>query len=74
MKNNNFSSWPIYSEEEIKKVSRVLLSTKVNYWTGNEARKFEKEFALWANSKYAVALANGTVALDLAFRAFRKNQ
>jgi dTDP-4-amino-4,6-dideoxygalactose transaminase len=69
MKNNNFSSWPIYSQEEIKEVSRVLLSTKVNYWTGNEARKFEKEFALWANSKYAVALANGTVALDLAFRA-----
>jgi dTDP-4-amino-4,6-dideoxygalactose transaminase len=69
MKNNNFSSWPIYSEEEIKKVSRVLLSTKVNYWTGNEARKFEKEFALWANTKYAVAIANGTVALDLAFKA-----
>ena len=69
MINNNFSSWPIYSQEEIKEVSRVLLSTKVNYWTGNEARKFEKEFALWANSKYAVALANGTVALDLAFRA-----
>ena len=36
MKNNNFSSWPVYSQEEIKKVSRVLLSTKVNYWTGNE--------------------------------------
>jgi len=69
MKNNNFSSWPVYSQEEIKKVSRVLLSTKVNYWTGNEARKFEKEFALWANTKYAVALANGTVALDLAFKA-----
>tara|TARA_B110000008_G_scaffold14359_1_gene13515 strand:- start:1505 stop:2677 length:1173 start_codon:yes stop_codon:yes gene_type:complete len=69
MKNNNFSSWPVYSQEEIKNVSRVLLSTKVNYWTGNEARKFEKEFALWANTKYAVALANGTVALDLAFKA-----
>ena len=69
MKNNNFSSWPVYSQEEIKKVSRVLLSTKVNYWTGNEARKFEKEFALWANTKYAVAIANGTVALDLAFKA-----
>ena len=69
MKNNNFSSWPVYSQEEIKKVSRVLLSAKVNYWTGNEARKFEKEFALWANTKYAVAIANGTVALDLAFKA-----
>jgi dTDP-4-amino-4,6-dideoxygalactose transaminase len=45
------------------------LSNKVNYWTGQECREFEKEFAVWSDSKYAVALANGTLALDIALKA-----
>ncbi len=48
---------------------RVLLSNKVNYWTGSECREFEKEFAAWSGSAYAVALANGTLALDGALKA-----
>ena len=64
-----FSPWPSYSTEEADAVKRILLSNKVNYWTGNECREFEKEFAAWAETKYAVALANGTVALDLALNA-----
>ena len=67
--NNNINSWPSFSLEEANKISEVLLSNKVNYWTGNECRKFEKEFAAWSNSKYAVALGNGTQALDLALKA-----
>ena len=67
--NNKFSPWPFYTDEEIKSVKEVLLSNKVNYWTGNECRQFEKEFAIWSDSKYAVALANGTLALDIAFKA-----
>lgn len=50
-------------------VQKVLASNKVNYWTGNECRLFEGEFAQWAGTRYAVALANGTVALDLALKA-----
>src|SRR5690606_35136273 len=50
-------------------VRDVILSNKVNYWTGQECREFEKEFAAWAGSEYAVALANGTVALDVALKA-----
>ena len=65
----DYSSWPSFTEEEISAVQSVLLSNKVNYWTGIECRQFEKEFALWTGSNYAVALANGTVALDLAFKA-----
>jgi len=64
--NTNFSPWPSYTEEEAQAVSRVLLSNKVNYWTGNECREFEKEFAAFTNSRYAVALANGTLALEAA--------
>jgi len=67
MNNSVFSSWPSYSEEEIEAVSAVLRSNKVNYWTGDVGRLFEKEFAGFAGCKYAIALANGTVALDLAF-------
>jgi dTDP-4-amino-4,6-dideoxygalactose transaminase len=53
---------------EADAVSKVLLSNKVNYWTGQECREFEKEFAQFAQTQYAVALANGTVALDLALK------
>jgi dTDP-4-amino-4,6-dideoxygalactose transaminase len=63
------SPWPSFTQEEANAVSKVLLSNKVNYWTGSEGREFEKEFARWAGCEYAVTLANGTVALDLAFKA-----
>jgi len=66
---NQFTAWPSYSQKEISSVQRVLLSNKVNYWTGEECRRFEEEFALWINSSYAIALANGTVALEAALRA-----
>jgi len=63
------SPWPSFTQEESEAISKVLLSNKVNYWTGTEGRDFEKEFATWAACEYAVALSNGTVALDLAFKA-----
>jgi dTDP-4-amino-4,6-dideoxygalactose transaminase len=69
MLNTPFSPWPSFTQEEADAVQRVLLSNKVNYWTGTETREFEKEFAVWADSQYAVALANGTLALDVALKA-----
>jgi dTDP-4-amino-4,6-dideoxygalactose transaminase len=69
MLNTNFSPWPSFTQEEADAVSSVLLSNKVNYWTGNECRLFEKEFADWIGTKYAVALSNGTLALDVALKA-----
>ncbi|WP_429070840.1 DegT/DnrJ/EryC1/StrS family aminotransferase [Aeromonas veronii] len=69
MLNTPFSPWPSFTKEEADAVSQVILSNKVNYWTGNECREFEKEFAAWVDSDYAVALANGTLALDVALKA-----
>ncbi|HCP04982.1 MAG TPA: aminotransferase [Pseudomonas sp.] len=69
MLNTPFSPWPSFTEEEANAARDVLLSNKVNYWTGQECREFEKEFAAWADAEYAIALANGTVALDLALKA-----
>ena len=68
MLNTSFSPWPNFTSEEVEAVQRVLLSNKVNYWTGNECREFEKEFAAWSGARYAIALANGTVALDVALK------
>ena len=68
MLNGPFSPWPSFTEEEANAVRDVLLSNKVNYWTGQECREFEREFAAFADSEYAIALANGTVALDLALK------
>jgi len=69
MLNIEFSSWPSYTKEEADAVRDVLLSNKVNYWTGFECREFEKEFAAWSNAKYAIALGNGTLALDAALKS-----
>ena len=69
MLNTEFSPWPSFTKEEADAVSQVILSNKVNYWTGNECREFEKEFAKWADSDYAIGLANGTLALDVALKA-----
>ncbi|EED65434.1 DegT/DnrJ/EryC1/StrS aminotransferase family protein [Comamonas testosteroni] len=69
MLNTLFSPWPSFTTEEADAVQRVLLSNKVNYWTGQECRAFEKEFAAWTETSHAVALANGTLALDVALKA-----
>lgn len=67
--NTSFSPWPSFTIEEADAVRDIILSNKVNYWTGKECCEFEKEFATWAGTEYAIALANGTVALDLALLA-----
>lgn len=64
-----FAPWPAFDDEMIDAVGRVLRSGKVNYWTGQECREFEKEFAAAFGSKHAIALANGTLALELALMA-----
>jgi dTDP-4-amino-4,6-dideoxygalactose transaminase len=63
------NTWPYFAEDEIEAAVRVLRSGKVNYWTGQEGRLFEQEFAQFAGCRYAVALANGSVALELALLA-----
>lgn len=61
-------NWPRFEQDEIGAVVRVLESGRVNYWTGNECREFEQEFADYHGVKHGIALANGTLALELALR------
>lgn len=64
-----FAPWPHFTVAEIQAVSEVLASGKVNYWTGNVGREFEHEYAACLGVSHAIALANGTVALELGLRA-----
>jgi dTDP-4-amino-4,6-dideoxygalactose transaminase len=66
MLNTSFSPWPSFTAEEANAVSSTLLSNKVNYWTGSACRDFEKAFAVYVGTPHAIALSNGTLALDLA--------
>lgn len=58
--------WPMYSDDEIQSVVEILRSGKVNYWTGTITKKFEDDFAKYHSMKHGIALANGTLALELA--------
>src|SRR5262249_42620178 len=69
VRSGDLSPWPLFDEEVIKRVTEVLRSGRVNYWTGLECRAFEEEFAAHCHVDYALSVANGTVALELALYA-----
>jgi len=62
--------WPFIGEEEIAAAEKVLRSNRINYWTGEETKLFEREYARSLGRAYGLAVANGTLALELALRAF----
>lgn len=68
VRTQGWAPWPFFDKEELAAVEQVLRSGKVNYWTGETGRQFEKEFATSVQTKHAIALANGTVALELALK------
>ena len=61
--------WPSHEEDEIAAVQGVLASGCTNYWTGTQGREFEKEYAAFTQVPYAIAMMNGTVALEAALYA-----
>lgn len=63
-----FSKWPYFAEDELQAVTQVLRSGNVNYWTGTEVKEFEQEFSSYFGIKHAIAVTNGSVALELALR------
>jgi dTDP-4-amino-4,6-dideoxygalactose transaminase len=70
MSNTKVSPWPSFEPDEIAAVTRVLTSGRVNYWTGQEGREFEKEYAACTGRNHSIVLANGSLALELALYAF----
>ena len=59
-------NWPQYSKKEIDKVKKIIQSGKVNYWTGLECKKFEKEFAKYFGLNYCITVANASLGLEAA--------
>ena len=66
---NKLAPWPCFDENAIKAVEQVLRSGKVNYWTGPKGMEFEKRFAAWQGSKFAISTSSGTSALHVAITA-----
>lgn len=60
------AAWPHFDEDEVLAAAAVLHSGRINQWTGREVEQFQKEFGAFCGVRHAVALANGSVALDLA--------
>lgn len=69
-----WAPWPAYSEEEVRTVAEVLRSGKVNQWTGNVVTSFESDYASYLGRSHAVAVMNGTAALELALKALGVGQ
>lgn len=69
VRETSYPVWPVLPEEAVEAAARVLRSGRINYWTGEEGRLFEEEFAALCNTRHAIALANGSVALELALYA-----
>jgi dTDP-4-amino-4,6-dideoxygalactose transaminase len=64
------SLWPTHEEDEIEAVREVLQSGRVNALVhGEQTRAFEAEFASYVRVPHAIAVSNGTVAIELALRA-----
>jgi len=66
---NTLTPWPRFDENAIKAVEQVLRSGKVNYWTGPKGMEFEKKFAAWQGSRFAISTSSGTSALHVALSA-----
>jgi len=65
----DYPGWPVFDEEQRAAVDAVLASGRVNYWTGDEGRQFEREYAAAIGVDHAIAISNGTVAIELALQA-----
>ena len=61
--------WPHFDDEQVRAAGDVLASGKVNYWTGDQGRRFEKEYAAYTGVDRAIAVSNGTVALEMVVHA-----
>lgn len=62
----NFNKWPHFEAEDLEAVSEVLKSGKINRWTGDKNILFEDALGRASAAKYAIAVSNGTSALELA--------
>ena len=73
-KKKNNEVWPYFNQQQADLVKKVLISNKVNYWTGKEGIKFEKEFKSFIGAKYAKAVSNASMGLECALKSLKIRQ
>ncbi|ULJ75094.1 DegT/DnrJ/EryC1/StrS family aminotransferase [Rhizobium gallicum] len=61
--------WPVFDEEQVQAVVSMLRTGQVNAWTGPYVRQFEEAYAAFIGVQHAIAVTNGTAALELALFA-----
>ena len=68
VRKNPWPKWPVWDKKEEKALLGVLRSGVWSY-NGPKETQFNKAFARFIGSKYALSVANGTVSLQLALEA-----
>jgi len=69
VRQREFLRWPHFDETEIRAVEEVVRSGKWWRYEGTEVASFEKEFAAYHQAQFAIAVTNGTAALELPLAA-----
>ena len=69
VKRGPFEPWPRYDDGERQALLDVLESRTWWRTPGTQTAQFEQEFAAYQQSKYGVAVTNGTAALEVALAA-----
>ena len=64
-----FSDWPKFNLNDAITTKKILLSGKVNYWTGTKSREFELLFRKKFGLKYCIAISNASIGLNLALQS-----
>ncbi len=64
-----FPTWPIWNQREIDAVTSVIKSGCWGLGSGNMVRLFQEEFARFNGSDHAIAVTNGSNAIEVALTA-----
>lgn len=61
--------WPVFNKNDERAILEVLRSGKwCRTFSGSRTEEFEEAFARFQGARYGLAVANGTVAIELALR------
>lgn len=73
-KQKPFPNWPMFDEREQDALLSVLESQQWWRITGSQVMQFEREFAEYQGASHALAVTNGTDAIELALSALNIGQ
>ena len=63
-----YPSWPVYTENDARAVSEVVMEGKWGNSGGGRVAKFQENFAAYQDADHGICVTNGTTALILALQ------